>query len=179
MPAPLPYRLETERLLLREPLPGDAAAIYAAYATDPDVCRYTTWTPHESVETVRRFVEGCIERRQSGTVVPYLVTERGTGATIGMLDARLGSHLVDIGFVLARGRWGEGLMPEAISAVTEAALASPEIFRVQATCDVENAASARALEKAGFSREGRLARHTVMPNLSPEPRDCLMYARCR
>ena len=71
------------------------------------------------------------------------------------------------------------MMPEAIAALTSAALALPEIFRVQATCDVDNLKSARALEKAGFTREGRLDRFMVHPNVSAEPRPRYMYAKCR
>jgi RimJ/RimL family protein N-acetyltransferase len=96
-----------------------------------------------------------------------------------MLEARLQPRTVDIGYVLQRQYWGAGLMPEAIEAFSELALALPEYFRIQATCDVENAASARTLEKSGFVREGRLERHTIIPNISGEPRASFMYARCK
>jgi len=75
--------------------------------------------------------------------------------------------------------WGAGLMPEAIDAFSQLALSLPDYYRIQATCDTENAASARTLEKSGFVREGRLERHTVLPNLSDEPRASFMYARCK
>ena len=55
-------------------------------------------------------------------------------------------------------------------------LGHPTIYRMAATCDVENKASARALEKSGFSREGLLRRYIIHPNISPEPRDSLLYA---
>ena len=38
---------------------------------------------------------------------------------------------------------------------------------VWAACDVENHSSARALEKAGLSREGILPQFSVHPNISP------------
>jgi len=98
---------------------------------------------------------------------------------IGMLEARRNSHVVDIGYVLARAHWGHGLMTEAVRALADTALGNPEVFRVQATCDVDNRASARVLEKSGFSCEGRLQRHTVHPNIDREPRPCFLYARCR
>lgn len=67
-----------------------------------------------------------------------------------MLEARPRSHVVNIGYVLTSTQWGQGLMVEAIQAFTAIALRLPGIFRVEATCDVENRASARALEKSGF-----------------------------
>jgi ribosomal-protein-alanine N-acetyltransferase len=108
-----------------------------------------------------------------------VITLRDSRDPIGMIEARMQNTTVDVGYVLARPRWGNGLMPEAIQALATAALSHHSIFRVQAFCDVENIASQRALEKAGFLREGRLERYMVHPNLSPDPRPCFMYARCR
>ncbi|MDL1864001.1 GNAT family N-acetyltransferase [Betaproteobacteria bacterium PRO5] len=102
-----------------------------------------------------------------------------TDIPIGMLEARIYLHTVDIGYVLARKNWGIGLMPEAVAAFTELALAQLACFRVQATCDIENNASARTLEKAGFMREAVLQRYTVHPNISSVSRPCFMYARCK
>ena len=56
------------------------------------------------------------------------------------------------------------------------ALEQPEIFRIQAVCDVENIGSARVMEKAGMEREGTLRRYVLHPNISDEPRDVYMYA---
>jgi RimJ/RimL family protein N-acetyltransferase len=42
-------------------------------------------------------------------------------------------------------------------------------------CDVENAASARVLEKAGMTREGRLKAWAAMPAFEA-PRDVWCYA---
>lgn len=56
-----------------------------------------------------------------------------------------------------------------------ALLELPELWRVWATCDVENTASARVLEKAGFTFEGVLHRWD-RHNISPEPRDARVYA---
>jgi [ribosomal protein S5]-alanine N-acetyltransferase len=51
------------------------------------------------------------------------------------------------------------------------------VYRVWATCSVDNTRSGRMLERAGFELEGRLARHAVYPSLSPEPSDSLLYAK--
>jgi len=60
-----------------------------------------------------------------------------------------------------------------------ASLGRPEVYRVWAVCDTANLASARVLEKVGMTREGILKRWSVHPNVSPEPRDCFVYARVR
>ena len=50
------------------------------------------------------------------------------------------------------------------------------IWRVWATCDVDNRASAGLFEHVGMQREGVLRRWAHHPNLSGEPRDCLCYS---
>ncbi len=179
MPPLLPEHIITARLRLRRPAAADAPALFLAYTQDPEACRYMTWAPHADASLTRGFVESCIRAWDAGSRLPYAITERHSDVAIGTIEARLLGTAVDIGYVLARPHWGAGLMPEAIAALADSALERPGIYRVQATCDTENIASQRALEKSGFTREGRLERYTVHPNLSSEPRACFMYARCK
>jgi [ribosomal protein S5]-alanine N-acetyltransferase len=177
----LPDRIVSRRLVLRPPQAADAATIFASYAADSDVARYMIWQPHAVVNESKAFIADCIRAWQGTDRRPYVLALHGSELTpIGMLEARLlGPALVDIGYVLARAHWGQALMPEAVTALADVLLATPSIFRVQATCDIDNQPSARTLEKSGFVREAVLQRFTVHPNISAEPRDCFMYARCR
>lgn len=174
----LPPEIQTPRLRLREPRVADASEIFRSYAQDVEVCRYLRWTPHASLATVVPFIAECIEAWQSDTRIPFVITESDSDQAVGMLDARRAGGTVDVGYVLSRRLWGNGLMPEALRALTGLALSDSRIFRVQATCDVANVASRRVLEKSDFRCEGRLERFLVLPNLSNEPRACFMFARC-
>lgn len=166
--------------MLREPREADARLVFEAYTQDPEVARYMVWRPHAALSETEAFIAGCIQAWNEGVRLPYILALReDVRQPVGMLEVCVLSHTVDIGYVLARRYWGQGLMPEAIRVLTENALALPHFFRVQATCDVENHASARTLKKCGFMLEARLERYTVHPNISPEPRACFMYARCR
>lgn len=176
----LPELLQTERLVLREPRDSDAAALFAAYTQDIEVARYMVWRPHTALLETEGFIAQCRRDWADGLRQAYVLAVReNTSQPIGMLDARVSAHTVDIGYVLASACWGKGIMPEAVRALTGDVLSRPGFFRVQATCDVENRASARTLEKAGFVLEGRLERLLVHPNVSAEPRACFLYARCR
>lgn len=175
----LAERVETKRLVLRKPLSEDAAGIFQAYAQDREVTRYLVWRPHMAVETTREFIAHCLRLWKSAKAFPYVITRKGDAELLGMIELRPDGHRAEFGFVLARRFWGQGLMTEAVSAIVAIALAQPSIFRVAATCDVENRASARVLEKAGLSREGLLRRNIIHPNISPEPRDSLLYAITR
>jgi RimJ/RimL family protein N-acetyltransferase len=176
---PLSDELVTPRLRLRRPVVEDAGAIFEAYAQDAGVCRFMIWSPHASQAVTDAFIASCIAAWDVGERLPYVITERESNAAIGMIEARRLGTTVDVGYVLARARWGHGLMPEAVHALSDAALGDPGLFRVQASCDTENIASQRSLEKAGFTREARLERYIVHPNLSPEPRACFLYGRWR
>lgn len=176
----LPERLHAARLILRAPRQADAAPLFAAYTQDAEVSRHMTWRPHQHEAQTAQYIDACIDAWASGRTRSYMLTlldepER----PIGMLEARLYASTIDLGYVLQRASWGQGLMPEAVTALATAALAVPACFRVQATCHTENLASVRLLERCGFSREGRIERHAVLPNLSAEPLPSFMYARCR
>jgi ribosomal-protein-alanine N-acetyltransferase len=176
----LPERLLTNRLVLREPREADAQLIFDAYTRDSAVARYMVWRPQQVVSETEAFIASCMQAWSSGRGRPYILARRDNDAVpIGMLDARLFAHWIDLGYVLQRASWGAGLMKEALESLSAAALAHPDCYRVQATCDTENHASARVLEKSGFLREGRIERHSILPNLGAEPRASFIYARCR
>jgi RimJ/RimL family protein N-acetyltransferase len=108
-----------------------------------------------------------------------VLTEASDDRPIGMIELRRFGHRAELGYVLARDRWGAGLMTEAAGAVVDWAPAEPGTFRVGAVTDVANHGSARVLEKIGMQREGLLRRWLVHPGLGPEPRDCWSFARVR
>ena len=83
---------------------------------------------------------------------------------------------VAIGYVLAQQYWNKGYTTEAALAVTNWLLKQPDVYRVFATCDLENPASARVMEKVGMQCEEILRKYIIHPNISDEPRDSYMYA---
>ncbi len=83
----------------------------------------------------------------------------------------------ELGFNIARDRWGRGYGTEAVRAAATFGLGLEGVRRVQATCHVDNTASARVLEKAGMTREGLLRRYLRFPNLGSEPQDVYLYAK--
>jgi ribosomal-protein-alanine N-acetyltransferase len=176
--APPPETIVTERLVLRRPTPADAEAVHA-YGGDPDVTRYLVFPTHTSLADAETFLAGCGPRWAAGEEYCWLITPRGRNPAIGSIACRVRGHAIDIGYALARAHWGRGYATEAGRAVVAWAADLPGIYRVWAVCDVENTASARVLEKLGMSREGLLRRWLIHPNVSPEPRDCYVYARVR
>ena len=60
----------------------------------------------------------------------------------------------------------------AARAVAEWSLAPGRLSRLQATCDSENRASLRVLEKIGMRYERLAKAYAVHLNIGPEARDC-------
>jgi [ribosomal protein S5]-alanine N-acetyltransferase len=173
-----PERIETGRLVIRRPGRGDAAAMFARYAGDPEVTRYLGWPRHGSMAETEAFVRQSDTEWQRWPAGPYLIVDREDGALLGgtgLTFETLGR--ASTGYVLARDAWGRGIATEALGAMVELA-PTVGLRRLYALCHPEHRASWRVLEKCGFEREGTLRRHTVFPNLRPgEPTDVLCYAR--
>jgi [ribosomal protein S5]-alanine N-acetyltransferase len=170
-----PELIETERLILRKPRPEDAEAVFAGYAQDAEVTRYLTWPPHTQIAQTQTFIESCIANWDRGEQFEWIITRRGEDVALGMISLRTQTYKADLGYVLARAYWGQGLVTEAARAIVDWALAQPEIFRVWAVCDVRNPASAKVMEKCGMSYEGTLKRWLRRPSCDV-PADCLCYA---
>jgi ribosomal-protein-alanine N-acetyltransferase len=173
-----PESLSTERLLLRKPRVEDAPLIFANYARDPEVLRYLTFLPHRDVKEAQEAVNRFLENWRSGQSYCWLIFERESGELLGAISARHDQG-INLGYALARPFWGKGFMSEAVSAIVDWAFSVPGVFRVWAVCDVENAASARLLERNGFHQEGILRKWSLHPNISDIPRDCFCYAKTR
>jgi len=148
--------LETERLTLRRMRRGDAEDVHR-YASDPEVARHMLWEPHGSLRDSENFLRFVEERYARGDPAAWGLEERESGrlvGTCGLQDWRPEYARAEIGYVLCRGRWGRGLMTEAVAAVVEFGLGEIGFNRLEARCFDGNPASARVLEKAGMSYEG-------------------------
>jgi RimJ/RimL family protein N-acetyltransferase len=101
-----------------------------------------------------------------------------SGDIVGMISCgRPLPYAAEIGYCVGRRWWGKGLMSEALDMLMNTLQADPDVYRVWATCHVDNERSVRLLERAEFAREGRLARHGIYPNLGTEPLDSLLFAK--
>lgn len=172
-----PERIETDRLVLRLPTLADAPAMFANYASDPNVTKYLTWAPHPTVAETERVLAMLIDMWDTGRAHPWAITI--DDEIVGMIEARIEPPKVELGWVLSRSLWGQGLMAEAGTPVMAWLLAQPEIWRVEAYVDVDNPGSSRVMEKIGMSLDGRLNRWGYHPNVSDEPRDVLLFSRTR
>lgn len=161
-PALADLRLETARLVLRELSLEDAPAVQL-WAVDPEVYQYMPWGPN-TLEQTTEFLRTAISARREDPRRTFELgfARKDSGELIGAGGCRIRSTQNlegDIGYVLRRDAWGCGYATEAAAALVELGLRALGLHRIWATCHVENARSARVLEKLGMRREGRLRDH--------------------
>jgi [ribosomal protein S5]-alanine N-acetyltransferase len=162
-----------DRVVLRIPGLDDAEALFAVLASDPEVTRYLSWPPHRTVEETRGVITGLFN---VGVDHTWLITLADTGELVGQIGYFFTApHAVQVGYALGRRFWGRGLAGEALGALVDHLRRTPAVYRVAASVHPDNHRSARVLDRAGFTFEGRLVRAIVFPNLAAEPQDALLY----
>lgn len=82
----------------------------------------------------------------------------------------------EIGYWLGEPFWGRGIVTRAVKTFGEYAFMNFDLARLQAGVFAWNPASARVLEKAGYTCEGRLRKNVIKDG---KMTDWLVYARLR
>jgi RimJ/RimL family protein N-acetyltransferase len=170
--------LETERLILRKMTLNDVEAVFA-YASDPEVSRYTLWEAHRSIEDSRAFLKLTTQKYENGGEPDWGIVYKGNGCLVGvcgLVNWEAEHARAEIGFVLSREYWGHGFMPEAVRALFRFGFERMNLNRIEARCIAENAASVRVMEKAGMAYEGTLRQREYIKGAY---RDIKLYAILR
>ncbi|BBX95943.1 N-acetyltransferase [Mycobacterium lacus] len=163
-----PDHMTGPRLLLHPPRLDDADALYATVARDPEVTRYLLWTPHPDVAETRRVITELFNISDEERT--WLIAPRDGDDVVGLISCRRRArHSVELGYCLGRTWWGMGFMSEALTLLLAELAADTEVYRVWATCHVDNERSAHLLQRSGFALEGRLNRYAVYPTMGPDP----------
>ena len=87
------------------------------------------------------------------------------GAAAGGIGVHPGQdvhrHTATVGYWLGEMFWGRGVMTEAVTAITDFCFDNFPLRRISAEVFSNNPASARVLEKAGFTFEGYLKNNVL------------------
>jgi RimJ/RimL family protein N-acetyltransferase len=167
---------ELIRVRLRPVREADLVVLEEAHSREADPWNWFQHTPPGSMR--RRFAEGMISEER-GT----LAVETPEGTLAGGVSWFTVSHgptaacqARNIGISLLPGQRGRGYGAAAQRALAEYLFATTLAERIEAETDMENVAEQRALERAGFTREGVL-RHTQFR--AGRWRDAVIYSILR
>ena len=144
--------LKTNRLLLRPWRETDLQDFYN-YTSVDGVGQMAGWTPHKDLAESRRILEHFIENKKTfaleyqGKVIGSIGIEEYNEEHYPELANISGR---EIGYVLSKDYWGQGLMPEAVKAVIKYLFDVVKLDFILVGHFDWNKQSARVIEKCGF-----------------------------
>ena len=143
--------LRTDRLLLR---PFDISDVDDAwaYAADPEVARFRPlpdpYTRNDALDFVNRQI------RTDWSANPEFAIALGQRVIGGIsLHVNPEHETAELGYLLGRHWWGQGIATEAARAVVEWGFKRFKLHKVYARAHVCNKGSWRVMEKLGMTRE--------------------------
>lgn len=150
-PAPMPV-LKSERLVLRQIRTDDAEALFEVLS-DEDLMTWWSSGPHRSVEETHAYLEPAA----AGEWRSWAITRAGDDTALGWVNAHdRRENVCELGYILARSCWGQGVAREAVAMVLDQLLITEGQRRVFADADPENLHSISLLTSMGFVQEGHL-----------------------
>jgi len=168
--------LTTERLTLR-PWRGSDLADFYEYASVDGVGQMAGWNPHrnaeESKEILSHFIEGrhVFALEYQGKVIGSLGVEKYKEENYPELQCLQGR---EIGYVLSKAYWGQGLMPEAVKAVISWLFNNEKLDFIMVGHFEWNRQSRRVIEKCGF-RFVKNSLYTTRFHTVENCRDYILY----
>lgn len=158
--------LRGQRVMLREVLPSDAAALLKICA-DPLVRRHMPAVPR-TLEEFRQFIAWVRGQRRVGRYICFSsvdVEGRVTGLfQVWPLEPDFGT--AEWGFLVARKHWGTGFFTESARILIDFVFRSLAVQRLECRAAAANVRARGALHRLGAIEEGIL-------------RECFMGARSR
>jgi ribosomal-protein-alanine N-acetyltransferase len=165
--------IDTGRLILRRFKAEDLQAFYQL-GSRPEVIRYAQSTPLASLEAAREFMNAApFHDYAAYGYGRFACVWKETGAVIGFSGVKYVPEIGDteLGYRFFPEFWGIGLATEAGRASIDFARDDLGLKRLVAMVHPANTASARVLEKLGFSIERQL-RYSGLPGV-----DVNLFAR--
>lgn len=164
MPSFEKVSLQTKRLLLRPLVEADAPALLAIFS-DPVIMRYWSTPPWTSIDEAYSMVARDQKALAAGEYLRFGLERADTGNLIGnctLFSISATCRRAEVGYGLAQSAWGHGYMDEALRALLDYGFSVMNLNRVEADIDPRNSASARSLERLGFTREGFLRERWIV-----------------
>jgi RimJ/RimL family protein N-acetyltransferase len=155
--------LINDRIYLTEIRPSDKAACIE-YLNDKEIYERTLRLPHPYTEASFDEWLAIVEKttQENGQPVRWAIRnaeDRWIGS-IGFRDFTMGkAHRAEIGYLLAKPYWGQGIMTAVLRQACAIAFKGWSLVKIAAEVFALNPASARVLEKCGFKQEGYLKKH--------------------
>jgi RimJ/RimL family protein N-acetyltransferase len=144
---------------LREPRRSDLDPLHdAIQETLEELVRWLPWAhPGHSRSDTRRYLRSARLARTQRTALEFIIEDRASGTLLGITSLHRIDwvrHSAGLGYWTRRSSWGKGHATEAARTLTSWAFHTLGLHRIEAHVALDNPASQRVAENAGFRREG-------------------------
>lgn len=157
--------IETDRLILRAFTPSDLNDFYE-YASVEGVGEMAGWKHHENIDETRQILNDFIEHDKT-----FAIVLKSNNKVIGSLGVEKYAREADlteftayqgreIGYVLSKAYWGQGIMPEAVKSVIDYLFNECHLDFLTCGFYNFNIQSKRVQEKCGFKPYRKLLLET-------------------
>jgi len=179
-----PVPIITPRLMLKPPQVGDGAVINEAVLESfEELQQFMPWAKEkpsidDSEEFARQAAANWILKNNVEPYLPLSIFDKKTNRFIG----NTGYHhfdwavpCIEIGYWIRNSYVGQGLMTEAVNAITQYAFKQLGMKRIAITCDANNVRSKKIPERLGYQLESIVKSNRV--NISGKISDTLVFAK--
>ncbi len=153
----LPSLLTEGRAGLRPWQSADVPAI-VAMSRDPETIRFTSVPDEFDEDSARIWLALQPARLRAGDGAAFAIVEPPDDRPLGAIGVRVlhGRGSAEIGYHMAADARGRGLATGALALISRWSLQMLPVARLQLTTHLDNPASQRVAEKAGYTREAVL-----------------------
>ena len=136
---------------------GDAVELYALVKANPDLEEWMPWAAEQDLAATERFIdEAEMQLRDEKGFQAAVEPEDGMVGVVGLHAIDWVNRNTSVGYWLAEGARGRGLMTNAVRALLDHAFCELELHRVEIHCAPGNRRSRAIPERLGFREEAHL-----------------------
>lgn len=147
--------IKTKRLVLRRFTVADSQAMFDNWANDPDVTKYLTWPPHDSVEVTKKLLECWVSDYERLDNYQWAIVYEGQLiGSIAVVNLKSRVEAAELGYCIGKNWWHNGIMSEALHRVMKFLFEDVGIQRITACHAPENPHSGNVMKKCGMTYEG-------------------------
>lgn len=153
-------KLESERLILRQFVIDDAAAMYKNWTSDDEVTKYLMWPTHTSVDVSRAVLTDWVSSYSDEKYYQWAIVLKENGdepiGSISAVHMNEDISMVHIGYCIGKTWWHKGTTSEALKTVMGFFFDKVEVNRIESRHDPRNPNSGKVMEKCGMKHEGTM-----------------------
>jgi ribosomal-protein-alanine N-acetyltransferase len=150
--------LKTKRLNIRELTTIDIENVHKLHSL-PETDEFNTLGIPEDIQTTEKILTEWLKLNKQKPRNSYIfcIDKNDEDKFIGLIAINLGKvnfRTAEVWFKIHKDHWRQGYTTEALIRLLKYGFNDLKLHRIEAGCAVENIASSKTLEKAGFTREG-------------------------